>query len=95
METEMVDVIFRVDREGEVFALMPGLAGTNDPSTCTSYQHVGQHSSASLVYCMKTSKPATEEQAAPLLRELQAIGYMVNVIKYATRTHFKQRVRQL
>ena len=95
VDTEMVDVIFRVDREGQVFALMPGLAGTLDPRTCTSYQHVGQHSSADLASCLRRSRAATAEEAGPLLRELQRIGYVVNVVSNATRSHFRQRVRQV
>ena len=95
METEMVDVIFRVDREGEVFALMPGLAGNLDPRTCSSYQHVGQHASADLAFCLRRSRAATAEEARPLLRELQQIGYVVNVISNATRSHYRQRVRQV
>lgn len=95
LDTEMVDVIFRLDREGIVFALMPGLAGTQDPRTCTAYEHVGQHSSADVRHCIDKSTPATQEEYASLLHELQGIGYLVNVVKRATRAHFEQRARQL
>lgn len=95
VDTEMVDVIFRKDREGVVYALMPGLAGTNNPHTCTSYEHNGQHSSAALSGCINASKPASDEESRGLLKELQQVGYLVNVIRHATRRHFEQRVSQL
>lgn len=41
LDTEVLDVIFREEQEGEVFALMPGLAGTMDQRTCTAYQRIG------------------------------------------------------
>lgn len=73
-------VVFRVDREGEVFALFPTLLA--DPSgNVTSYQHIGQHSAADYGLCIAKSKPATPEQYADLLTELTAIGYCLRVVR--------------
>jgi hypothetical protein len=94
-ETEVVDVIFRVDREGIVFALFPGLAGTMQLHTCTCYQHVGQHSSADLAGCMRESRKATEDEYMPLMRELQQRGYAMNVVLKTSRNHVVERARQL
>lgn len=69
---DRVKVIFRKSKF-ELFALFPGLAGTNDASTCTSYAHLGQHSSADYSHCIATSRPATPEEYAPLLAELRGI----------------------
>lgn len=98
-DTEIVDVIFRKWKNGndglDVFALFPGLAGTPDLKTCTCYQHIGQHSSADLAYCMKSSRPASEGEYAALRNELIRIGYNVNVVKNVTRQHLMSRARQL
>lgn len=94
-DVEMTDVMFRVDRAGELFALMPALPGTNEPHTCTSYQHVGQHSSADLRHCINTSRRAEPEEFAPLKRELEGRGYAVNVIQRATRRHDQARLKAL
>ena len=40
METTVV--VFRMDKEGIVFALMPELPADNQGWYCTCYQHIGQ-----------------------------------------------------
>lgn len=69
----MTPIEFRVDPEGEVFALFPTIPGS--PGCCTAYQHVGQHSSATYSLCIEMSRPATAKEFAPLLAELRQIGY--------------------
>jgi hypothetical protein len=93
-----VDVMFRVDRGrvswgnlADVYALFPGLAGTNKIHTCLCYQHVGQHSSADLQGCINKSRPATPEEYDQLKRELERIGYVLNVVKRSTVKHLDQR----
>ena len=70
-------VVIRVWREkdGDVFALFPVLSADNNGYHCTSYQHIGQHGAADYRLCIDRSRPATAEEAAPLLAELKAIGY--------------------
>ena len=84
MEIVEVDVIFRVDKSrdfsGTVFALFPHECD-NHNGNVTSYQHVGQHSSANYKHCLELSKVATPEQYADLKKELESIGYKVNVVK--------------
>lgn len=72
----MTPVIFRkfFDR-GDVIALFPTLPGTRDPSTCESYQHIGQHSAASVELFYNDTMPAHSTEYLPLLRELERIGY--------------------
>lgn len=95
-DTDIVDVIYRVDREGHVFALFPGLAGTNDLKTCTCFEVNGGHSSADLAWCIKTSRPAREDEVEHLHKVLTInYGYLVNVVKNVTRLHLRQRARQL
>lgn len=71
-------VIFRKFRDGgDVIALFPEMK-END-GLCNSYQHIGQHGAADyggLVSAQdRTTAPATPEEYADLLEELEAIGY--------------------
>jgi hypothetical protein len=67
-------VIFRVDREGVIFALLPfDLADFE--GHCTAYQAVGGHCAADYGGCIAASRPATPKEYRPLLRELKRIGY--------------------
>lgn len=71
-------VIFRKwpkSEGGDVIAFFPADAGTNDYyNTCSSYEHVGQHGSAS-VDLINTLKPAKPAEYADLKEELERIGY--------------------
>ena len=72
----------RMDRKrGEVTAIMPEIPGTDSPYICTCYAHVGQHGSCNISLINQCSRPATEAEYTPLLRELKSIGYRVQVIK--------------
>lgn len=64
-------VIFRKFSNGEVIALFPFHAGSNDPDTCQSYMLIGQHDTAhrSVVRCTKPAS-ADEPQAQRIIREL-------------------------
>lgn len=82
LEREPVPVIFRAVKSGPhagtVDAFFPTLAGTRDPMTCTLYTRVGQHCTGSREYYAAT-RPATKEESAPLARELESIGYVLEV----------------
>lgn len=91
-DTEFTDVIFRRFRDGDVIALFPTLPGTNDwPNDCQSYQHVGQHGTASVFLTLDT-KPAAPEHYAALLRELISLGYRPRVRRrFAPTDAYKRR----
>jgi hypothetical protein len=74
-------VCFRREDNGDIVALMPEIPGTCDPYTMTCYVHIGQHGSACMDYVRDSTKPATEAEYRPLLRELENIGYTVRVIR--------------
>lgn len=76
-------VIIRVwkGNDNDIFALFPFIPATDTCVTC--YQHVGQHCAAHYTGCIAQSRPATAEEAAPLLAELRKIGYNPRVIKRA------------
>ena len=87
-------VVIRVWRNDpdDVFALFPTDPADNFGRYCTSYQHVGQHSSADYHHCIRNSRPATRREAVPLLTELRRIGYRPHVLKRATGRHHDQRL---
>lgn len=60
---------------GDIIALFPTETGTNDPYTCSSYEHVGQHSSADPNGVIQDTVPAKPAEYADLMRELKGIGY--------------------
>jgi len=60
---------------GDIIALFPTELGTNDPYTCSSYQHVGQHGSAEPLGVIQGTKLAKPSEYADLLKELKGIGY--------------------
>ena len=76
-------VIFRTFKsgldKGEVIALFPDelWMGADHWNTnyVASYMHVGQHAGADYLGVMQETKPATEQEYTPLLRELKSIGY--------------------
>jgi hypothetical protein len=78
------DVVFRFFTVGgRCLALFPGLPGTRDKATCESYEHLGQHVSADYVRCLEITRPAKPKEYASLQRELEGMGYNLNVLKRA------------
>lgn len=69
-------VIFRAQRsgdfKGDVTAVFPTVPSDNQAWTCMSYAHVGQHGGCSWDW-YRTTRPATPEEYADLLRELEGI----------------------
>jgi hypothetical protein len=88
-------VVIHVDRKkpNEVFALFPTAPADNNGTYCNSYQHIGQHGAADYRHCINISRPATPEEAAPLLEELRRIGYDPQVIERALYRHHQQRIK--
>jgi hypothetical protein len=70
----MTPVIFRVDKEdGGVLAVFPDQPGTPALDSMLCYAHVGQHSHCTEGYVRQRTRPASEEEAADLLRELRGL----------------------
>ena len=91
METTIV--IFRRDKEGVIFALMPELPADNQGWYCTCYQHVGQHCAADYYGCIQFSRPASPQEYSDLLIELERRGYHVQVCQRATPVMHERRRR--
>ena len=84
-DTNITDVLFLIEKpEGEltcnVFAFMPKeLHNNSNPKLFTSYAHIGQHSSCCLEYANEC-KEATSIEYADLKKELESIGYNLNIL---------------
>lgn len=89
---EVTKVVFRKFKNGEIIALFPQeLGDSHFENTCSSYMHVGQHSTAceSLVQCTKL---ANAVEYAELKRELeQQVGYILKVAKKITQADYRIR----
>ena len=86
-DQEITRVIFKKDynnwiKEWEVFACL--LDYPVNPGKVIIYQHVGQHSEASINYCANC-KRATIDEYMPLFQELESIGYNLKVVRKFTR----------
>ena len=83
-DTHITDIVFRKEKSGDfkgtIFAMLPHECGDRSGNV-TSYQHVGQHSSANYSMCIKDSVPATEEEYKDLKKEMEGCGYNINVVK--------------
>ena len=78
-----------------MIALFPAIAGNvGDPTSCSSYQTIGQHAAAS-VFLTRDTRPAAPAEYAELKQELQRIGYRLQIVKRFTPTHRAERERQL
>lgn len=93
---EVLPVIFRAekrgDHKGEITAVFPTLPGTNDPGTFTTYAHIGQHSAGTLAWYRET-RPATTDERAALLKELQRVysDQTLQIVARFTRAHDERR----
>ena len=98
MKTETTKVIFRRWKElREVFALFPAIPGTNDPSTCLCYAHMGQHSNANYDACIKRSRHvfSRNPEVASLRRELERAGYVLKIGKVCSPSDYRKRCIQI
>lgn len=94
MKTKTLFRVWLTDSR-EVFALFPRDPGTRDPYTCTSYAHVGQHSSADPQLCIRASRPAKPSEYRALARELRRIGYKLDIRQRTSRHDLEARKREL
>lgn len=77
-------VVFRKWRNGNVLALFPYELCDSVGKQCMSYEHVGQHGAADYSHCIDSTVPALPSQYQALYKELESIGYDLEV---------KQKVR--
>ena len=77
----------------EVIALFPALAATRNPGECLSYCHYGQQGAA---MASGHGWPlATPEEYAPLARELESLGYVLDIKTRSCPAYAKARRESL
>lgn len=92
MADESIAVVYRRWKEnGDIIALFPELPSDYQGWYCDSYEHVGQHGGADYHGVIQATKPVSPEDAAPLARELERIGYRLRSIKRASGKHHEAR----
>ena len=78
--------------DNEVVAVMPCDPATN-AHDCTCYVHNGQHGACDPHLAVSASRPATEPEYRDLKRELEMIGYVVEVIHRINRSAYLEARR--
>jgi hypothetical protein len=94
MENDNLDsVVFKIEKNGGVLAVFPFHPGTYDPTTCSVYAHIGQHSVACWNYVtgLRNAKPG---QYAGLLAELVRLGYVPKVLNRLPSRNYAQQIRR-
>lgn len=92
MENERALVVFRKWRDtGSIIALFPEIPSDIHGYFCEAYEHVGQHGGAYFHGVVSATRPATDEEAAPLAEELTRIGYRLKPLKRASQTTHERR----
>lgn len=90
METTLV--VFRRWRDtNDIIALFPAEPSDIHGWYCLSYERIGQHSGADYHGVVQASRPATDEEAAPLADELTKVGYNLQPIKRASQAVHERR----
>jgi hypothetical protein len=84
----MTEVLFKRDGS-EIFAVMP-YDICDRQGNMTMYAHIGQHSNCSPDY-VKKCKNANKSEYAELKKELETIGYKLNVIKKISREKYIEK----
>lgn len=93
---DITPVIFRWF-ENDVIAIFPEEVGTNQPHTCMSYMHLGQHGSCNPDYVIANSKPIDFNNVEQsylyrcLYEELESIGYNLKEYSRYTKHHYDKR----
>lgn len=74
-----------------VIAIFPEIPHDRNGWACSSYMHVGQHGSADPHGIMQNTKLAAPEEYEPLKKELEKIGYTLEICKKITGKADKKR----
>jgi hypothetical protein len=101
---QRIPVIFRMFNEPGAYperdciALFPTICDDYTGITCTSYIHIGQHSSADPDGLIRgtnpRTRPATKAEYKELALELQSRGYRYKIYKRLQRKWYSMRVEQ-
>lgn len=90
------DVVFRRWKEtGDVIAIFPSDPGDMSPSTCSSYEHIGQHAACSPKLLLDVTVPAKPKEYQSLAMELRRIGYCLRIVRRLMPKHLEMRTAAL
>ncbi len=91
-------VIFKMEGKGNnasPVAFFPEEPATHSPYFCSLYGYFDEHGGADTGYAAAL-KPATPEQYAPLLKELESLGYEnIKPVRKFTQKHLETRKAKL
>ena len=93
-DAHTTDMLFRKDKEGEIFAIFPHEVA-DFKGNVTIYERVGQHHSGDYRHCIDSSKPATELESKSLKDELDYIGYNIKIVKRQNYNKYLEAYRKL
>ncbi len=91
MAEEKVVVLFRKYPEGDILAIFPEIPSDRWGDECMVYAHLGQHGGGDCQGMMQATKPAKPSEYKDLKRELERIGYALEVRERITRTMREKR----
>lgn len=92
MSSEAIPVVLRRWRDtNDLIALFLDQPADYQGWFVDSYMHVGQHAAADYHGVVQATKPASPDEAADLIRELERIGYRLKVIRRASWKHHEAR----
>ena len=72
-------VIFRKWNNGQIIAIFPEIPADHCYGHCMSYEHIGQHGTCAPGYVIHATTQASEAEALPIRKELESIGYELQV----------------
>jgi hypothetical protein len=85
MKKDTTLVVFRRWRDsGGIIALFPEIPSDIKGYFCEAFEHIGQHGGADYHGVVRVTRPATDEEAAPLAEELRLLGYNLQPIHRAS-----------
>jgi hypothetical protein len=89
-------VIFRRYKDaGDIIAIFPEELATMNPNDCSSYEYFGQHSSCDPFYVIQKTYPAKEADYQSLQKELEGIGYKLEIVQRLSRKFYQTRKTKL
>ena len=92
MAEEKTIVIFRKYPEGDILAIFPEIPSDAWGYECTVYQHLGQHGGGDCRGMMLATKPAKPSEYKALKKELEQIGYVLEVRERMTEEMRNRRI---
>lgn len=94
MDKVKVVVVFRKYPKGDILAVFPEIPADHWGKECMAYANLGQHGSADAEHVTRATKPAKPSEYKDLKRELESIGYIVDVRQKITAAMNKKRTQQ-